>query len=126
MTVFNNGKITRIYNSQVNFDLAKDMLANMPAEMRRRLSKTIYRNYCFTSCAHLSWPTMKVYKEGWYIEADGCQCHFAMWVGDNDGEYVYGRKPSEKKLHFLYESILRDENGIELELDDYYDDTLAI
>lgn len=109
---------------RVNYELAKEMLDNMPTEMRRRLSKTLYRNSCFTSSMHLPRPSMRVYKEGWYIEAEGCQCHFAMWVGDNDGEYVYGRKPAEKKLHFLYECRLRDEHGIELELDDYYDGDL--
>ena len=121
MTKYVPSKETR----RIGIELTHDMMKKMPIEMKRRLSKTIYRNACFTSDTHLSFPRMKVYKEGWYIEADGCQCHFAMWVGDNDGEFVYGRKPAEKKLHFLYECPLRDEQGIEIELDEFYDDTLV-
>ncbi len=80
----------------------EELFSNMPHSKCISLDKTMTRNMCFTSDPVPEHCRMTVYKEGWYFEADGCQCRFVVWASDNDGEMVFGRKPSEKNLHYLW------------------------
>ena len=79
-----------------------ELFGKMPIEKCNSLSRTMYRNFCFTSDDVPEHCRLAIYKEGWYFEAEGCQCRFAVWAKDNDGEMVFGRKPAEKFLHFLW------------------------
>lgn len=84
-------------------DFTKDLLREMPEDKKQVLRNACYRNLILTSYYGLDNQSVRVYKEGWYIEMEGCRCRFAMWVGDNDGDFTYGnRKPREDKLSYLY------------------------
>lgn len=83
---------------QIQF--AADLINNAPEEKRTSLNNAIGRNQHFTSCTHMV-VTVEVFLEGWYITVEGVRSRFAMWVDDNDGEFVYGhRKP--KNAHYLH------------------------
>lgn len=84
-------------------DFAMDILKAMPENKKETLKHALDRNCILTTTYGLySSQTITVYKEGWYIELDGCRCNFKVWAGDNDGEFVFTRKPNEKNLHPLY------------------------
>ena len=86
-----------------NNDFTKEMLMQMPAEKKEQLHKAMQRGFYFTTYAGLDYQTVEVYKEGWYIILEGCQTAFKMWVGDDDGCFVYGkRKPNKNKLSLLH------------------------
>ncbi len=80
------------------------MFQNMPEEKKRSFCNASYRNTYLTSEYTLRDARLTVYKEGWYIEMEGCRSRFAAWAWDNDGELVWGRKPREDKLHYLWGS----------------------
>ena len=84
-----------------NKTFTMDMLRAMPEEKNKVLINALTRNDILTSFWGLGNQVVEVYKEGWYINMEGCRCSFAMWVEDNDGEFVFGkRKP--KNIHLLY------------------------
>lgn len=86
-----------------NNDFTKEMLMQMPAEKKEQLHRAMQRGFYFTTYAGLDYQTVEVYKEGWYIILEGCQTAFKMWVGDDDGCFVYGkRKPNKNKLSLLH------------------------
>lgn len=46
---------------------------------------------------------MTIYKEGFYIELEGCRSKFAVFAWDRDGSFeIAERKPDENKLSKLY------------------------
>lgn len=79
-----------------------ELFSKMPISKCVSLDKTITRNFCFTSDFAPEHCRLTIYKEGWYFEADGCQCRFTVWAKDNDGEMVFGRKPAERLLHKIW------------------------
>ena len=97
----------------VNDLIALEMLQQMPHEKKQALANTITRNYMLTSDEHIDNVRIEVYKEGWYLIITGTRCQFAVWAGDNDGEYVFTRKPNAGKLHKLYGESLYNVDAAE-------------
>ena len=93
-------------NKRFNEEFTIDLLKSMPEEKKEILRKALDRNFYFTSSWTLEHGTMKVYKEGWYIELRGTQCGFKVFIKDNDGEFETIRKPIDKKLSKLYETSI--------------------
>ena len=91
---------------KVNRDIMQEMIHTMPEPKKMVLSKALDRNEILTSARVLSSVTMKVYREGWYLQMDGTRCSVGVWCFDRDGELVHGRKPREASLHLLYEDWL--------------------
>lgn len=84
-------------------DFTMYMLSEMPESKKETLRKACERNDYLTSFYGLSSnQVIHVYKEGWYLQLDGTRCSFKVWAYDNDGEFVFARKPKESKLHKLY------------------------
>lgn len=90
----------------INDRIAADMLNEMPEAKKQQLRKALERNSILTSAYMLSFGTIHIYKEGWYLELEGTRCRFAVWAYDNDGEFKFGRKPNESKLNKLYKESL--------------------
>lgn len=89
--------------AQINHDLALDILRAMPEKKKEALRRALAINNHNTSARMLEHGSMTVYKEGWYVELNGCRCSFAVYAEDHDGEIIpMQRKTIEKKLHFLY------------------------
>ena len=88
---------------QTNKEMVRDILTAMPREKKIQLHNACYRNYLLTSTYGLEFTTITIYNEGWYVEMEGTRCGFRIWVGDNDGEFVFGkRKPKESTLHKIW------------------------
>lgn len=82
--------------------VVETMLKEMPEAKKQSLRNASRRNGLLTSEYSLEHIYLRIYKEGWYLTMEGCRCQFAVWAFDNDGEFVFGRKPSESKLHHLW------------------------
>lgn len=89
------------------------LLKEMPEEKKDVLRKALARNCFFTSARTLEHGKITIYKEGWYIELEGCQSGFKVFVLDNDRFDEVGdtpikviRKPVERKLNKLYDASL--------------------
>ena len=100
-------------NGRFQEEFTMMLLEAMPEEKKNVLRNALRRNCIFTSASTLEHGKITVYKEGWYIELDGCQSGFKVFVLDNDrfdptGTVPYRviRKPVEKKLSKLYEASL--------------------
>lgn len=93
---------------QINEEITMDIINQMPDNKKQALKNALIRNSLLTSYYGLSLGYITVYKEGWLVQFDGCRCSFSVWAGDNDGEYTFGRKPVESKLHKLYVMPLYD------------------
>lgn len=91
----------------INYELAMDMLNNMPEAKKQVLKKALERNYILTSSYIMESGTMVVYKEGFLLKLYGTRCSFSVFAFDNDGELVFARKPVENKLHKIYDELLR-------------------
>lgn len=91
----------------INKEIAIDMLNQMPESKVEQLKKALNRNCFLTSTYILENGTMHIYKEGFYLELFGTRCKFTVWAKDNDGEFVFGRKPIEEKLHKIYDDFLK-------------------
>lgn len=85
----------------------KMMFQAMPEEKKEQFRKACSRNMILTSWYGLEHWMLRVYKEGFLVTAEGCRCKFSAWAFDHDGELVFGRKPSEDKLHELWGTSLR-------------------
>ena len=90
-------------------DFALMLLEAMPEEKKESLRNALNRNSYFTSAWTLEHGTLTVYKEGWYIELNGCQSGFKVFILDNDRFDETGtvpfkviRKPVDSKLNPLY------------------------
>lgn len=82
-------------------EFTMDMLRAMPEEKKNVLRNACRRSAYLTSYYGLSIQTVETYKEGWYIKFEGCRSGFSAWIGDNDGEFVFGkRKP--KNISYLH------------------------
>lgn len=92
--------------NRVNYEIAIDMLNNLSESKKVQLDKMLSRNEALTSSYSCSFGTLRVYKEGWYLTLQATRSQFSVWMYDNDGEFVEGRKPIESKLDFLYEQSL--------------------
>lgn len=88
-------------------EFALDILRQMPTEKKALLKKCLERNCILTSSYIMESGEITVYKEGWYIVLNGTRCKFSVWAYDNDGEFVFGRKPIEAKLHKIYSEFLK-------------------
>lgn len=86
-----------------NHDFTIEMLQGMPREKKKVLNNALNRTNYLTSYYGLSLQNVTVYKEGWYIDFEGCRAGFKMWIGDEDGTFVYGKKkPINSKLNRLH------------------------
>lgn len=97
-------KYSRAYVAK---DTAIMMFQAMPDVKREHFRKACTRNAILTSWYGLEHWTLKVYKEGFLVTAEGCRCKFTAWAFDHDGELVFGRKPVEDKLHYLWGASFR-------------------
>lgn len=113
-------KTTNNYNTEINkynkktdyrpssetckfmLDFTLELLKNMPEDKRETLRAAIRRTALLTSEFNLQNTNVSIYKEGYYITAEGCKSKWSMFVRDNDGEFEYIRKPNENTLHYLY------------------------
>lgn len=91
---------------KVNYDIAIDMLNSLSDSKKVQLDNMLSRNAALTSSYCCSFGTLRVYKQGWYLTLEATRSQFSVWMYDNDGEFVEGRKPIESKLDFLYEQSL--------------------
>lgn len=87
---------------KVNHEILLEMFYKMPETKKKILRKALERNELLTSSYVLEDCTMRVYKEGWSVRLLGARTSFYMFAMDNDGEFVFMRKPLEDKLNFLY------------------------
>ena len=87
---------------KTNHDLIKMILEDLPEDRKKVLTKALDRNFYLTSVWTLSWADLYVYEEGFYLELSGTRAKFSVWVYDNDGNFEYGRKPVDSKLHLIY------------------------
>lgn len=89
-----------------NEEIALEMLKKLPEKKRATLVKAMERNFILTSEYYLSCGHMTVYKEGFYLELEGCRCKFAVYAKDNDGELeIMERKPNESKLNKIWKDM---------------------
>lgn len=86
-----------------NREIVKQMLTEMPESKKAVLKKALERNFILTSSYVLSSCTLTVYKEGWLVKLEGTRASFSVFAKDNDGEFIFMRKPNDDKLHYLYE-----------------------
>lgn len=86
-------------------ELALRIIEELPTDKKEVLSKALDRNAMLTSSYNLEHGNLEVYKQGWYLKLEGTRVNFNVWVTDNDGEFVYERKP--RVLDFLYDVNLR-------------------
>ena len=89
------------------------LLEAMPEDKKNVLRNALDRNLHFTSARTLEHGKITVYKEGWYVELEGCQSGFKVFVLDNDrfddvGDTPFKviRKPVDSKLNKLYDEPL--------------------
>lgn len=87
----------------INYEIAKDMLSQMPDTKKESLIKALTRNSILTSAYCLENGCMTIYKEGFYLTLLGCRCQFSVFAADHDGNLKFMRKPNETKLHKLYD-----------------------
>ena len=99
-------KTSKAITRRVNYQLALDILNNLSESKKVQLDKMLSRNAALTSSYCCSFGTLRVYKEGFYLTLEATRSQFSVWVYDEDGELVEGRKPNESKLNFLYEQSL--------------------
>ena len=78
------------------------LFEHMPKDKQMSFARASYRNCYLTSEYTLRNAHLTVYKEGWYIEFEGCRSRFAAFAADNDGEFVWKKKPVDSKLHKLW------------------------
>ena len=83
-------------------NFVKWMFEEMPSSKKKSFNAAATRNLYLTSEYTLRNVRFTVYTEGWYIEMEGCRSRFACYAADNDGEFVFTRKPNANKLHKLW------------------------
>ena len=81
--------------------LVTEMLSQMPDNKKVSLQNCCRRNDIFTTEYIPSYLGVEVYREGFRITLEGCQCSFSVWAFDRDGVFEFGRMPSRKTLHYL-------------------------
>ena len=91
---------------KINYEMAQQILREMPNEKKQSLKKALDRNLYLTSAKVMSIGEMTIYKEGWFLVLYGTRCRFSVFAKDDDGELVFIRKPNENKLHKLYQQTL--------------------
>lgn len=89
-----------------NHELAIEIIKTLSETKKETLKKALKRNFILTSSYVLSNGKITVYKEGFYLELNGTRSNFSVYANDNDGELEITRKPSENKLHKLYEQFI--------------------
>ncbi len=85
-----------------DYEMIRDIINGMPEGKKEQLRSTLERNYLLTTCYDLPMVEIRTYIEGWQVILSGTKCRFSIWAFDRDGEFEYGRKPVEKKLHLLH------------------------
>ena len=93
---------------EVNKELVARMLDEMPPAKKESLRKSLTRNSMLTSYYGLSFGTLSVYKEGFYLEFSGTRCAFSVYAQDDDGELRFTRKPNDRNLSLLYRESIYD------------------
>lgn len=86
----------------INKEIAIDMLKKMPEKRKNTFRKALDRNMYLTSAWVLTLGRMTIYKEGYYLQLYGTRSSFSVWAYDNDGRFIFSRKPLDKKLRKLY------------------------
>ncbi len=81
--------------SKINYEIAAQMMKEMPESKKEVLRKALDRNFILTSSRVLCFGKITIYKEGWYLELEGTRCSFSVFAKDNDGEFEFTRKPSK-------------------------------
>ena len=107
--VYNNiikGRRIWTTKNSINYEIAMDMLNNMPETKKQTLRKTLERNLYLTSSYSMDSGAMTIYKEGFLLKLNGTRCNFTVFAFD-DGELVLSRKPIEKKLNKIYDDSLK-------------------
>lgn len=96
-------------NGRFNEEFTTMLLEAMPEEKKDVLRNALDRNLSLTSSRTLEHGQLTVFKEGWYIELEGCRSGFKVFVLDNDrfdetGDTPFKviRKPADNKLSKLY------------------------
>lgn len=84
-----------------------EMTVEMMVEAMPESKLQVFRNACcrsaiLTSYYGLGFSTLTIYKEGYYLEMQGCRSGFAVFVKDMDGELEVTRKPKDSKLSRLW------------------------
>ena len=83
-------------------EFSEYMMQQLPEKKIEAFWNAEYRNFYLTSEMFLRDASFTVYKEGWYLEFNGCRSRFAVWAFDRDGCLEFGRKPKESKLNKLW------------------------
>ena len=92
---------------KINFEIAINILDQMPEEKKLKLRKILERNCFLTSAYVLEDGTITIYKEGFHLELSGCRSCFSIFAYDNDEEFVFTRKPRKEKLNKIYSKSLK-------------------
>lgn len=95
----------------INYEIAAQMMKEMPESKKEVLRKALTRNLILTSSRVMSFGKMTIYKEGWYLELEGTRCSFSVFAKDNDGEFQFCRKPVERLLNKIYDETLYFNEG---------------
>ena len=74
----------------------------LPDSKKKSLYNATNRNCILTSEYLLRNGTITTYKEGWYLELEGCRSRFAVWAWDCDGVVEIGRKPIDSKINKIW------------------------
>lgn len=92
------------YEEKLNIQrpIIEMMFDAMSAEKKEAFRNAAYRNCYLTSEYTLRNGRIVTYKEGWYLELEGCRSRFAAFAKDNDGELEIIRKPKDEKLHKIW------------------------
>lgn len=93
--------------NKINYEIAIEMLTNMPETKKQALRKALERNLYLTSSYLMESGTMTIYKEGFLLKLFGTRCSFSVFCFDNGGKLVFSRKPNEKRLNKLYDDYLK-------------------
>lgn len=95
----------------INYEIAMDMLKEMPESKKETLKKALYRNWLLTSTYIMESGTLTIYKEGFWLTLNGTRCSFSVFAFDDDGVFRFSRKPYEKSLNKIYDDDLRFSEG---------------
>lgn len=84
--------------NNINYEIAIEMLTNMPETKKQTLRKALGRNLYLTSSYIMDSGTITIYKEGFWLKLTGTRSTFTVFAFDNDGVLEFARKPNEKNL----------------------------
>lgn len=90
--------------NKINYEIAREMLRNLPEYKKEQLEKRRDRQFKLTSDSVLHDVELIIYKEGFELICSGCRTQFTCYFKDNDGVLEFQkRRPNRNKLTLLYE-----------------------